>query len=62
MLLAIQLLLGLATLAAALSVATRRSEETPTALDAERSLGAPVCRLSSERGDTRRLYPESARN
>ncbi|TWT38143.1 hypothetical protein KOR34_31110 [Posidoniimonas corsicana] len=55
MLFAIQLLLGLATLTAALSVAARAKEAEPTVLDAERSLGAPVRRLPGECGDGPRI-------
>lgn len=54
MLLAIQLLLGLATLTAALSVVSGRREPPPSARDAERALGAPVRQLAGECGARRR--------
>ncbi|WP_197528059.1 hypothetical protein [Posidoniimonas polymericola] len=55
MLLAIQLLLGLATLIAALAVVGGRRESAPNARDAERALGTPVRQLTGECGVRRRI-------
>lgn len=54
MLLAIQLLLGLATLTAAVAVVSGRRQPPPSARDAERALGTPVRQLAGESGVRRR--------
>ena len=49
MIVAIELLLGLATLAAAVSALGPRTERPPTARQAERQLGTPVRQLATDR-------------
>lgn len=51
MVLLIQLLLGLATVIAAIGVAASRKEAQPSLLDAQRTLGAPLRTLSGESAD-----------